>query len=144
MKRNIALLLLATSLVSTVTLANVTSLRGNQEIADLNQIDPMKMVPKNQNKFALNYVNQPPLIPHGIDGYQVNQSNNTCLDCHDIDTYRKTGAPRVSPTHFMDRENRLLSQVSARRYFCVQCHVPQANAEPIVANDFKPTGKFGQ
>ena len=137
-------ILLFAATVSAFSVAEVTSLRGNQSIAELNKVGSMKLVPKNQDKLALNYVNQPPLIPHGIDGYQVNQSNNTCLDCHDIDTYRKTGAPRVSPTHFMDRENRLLSQVSARRYFCVQCHVPQVNAAPIVSNEFKPTGKFGQ
>lgn len=137
-------ILLFAATVSAVSVAEVSSLRGNQSIAELNRVASVKSVPKDQDKFALNYVNQPPLIPHGIDGYQVNQSNNTCLDCHDIDTYRKTGAPRVSPTHFMDRENRLLSQVSAQRYFCVQCHVPQANAAPIISNEFKPTGKFGQ
>jgi len=30
------------------------------------------------------------------------------------------------------------ANVSARRYFCKQCHVPQANAQPLVKNEFKP------
>ncbi|WP_175463882.1 nitrate reductase cytochrome c-type subunit, partial [Vibrio cholerae] len=27
--------------------------------------------------------------------------------------------------------------VSPRRYFCLQCHVPQADAKPLVENDFE-------
>ena len=30
------------------------------------------------------------------------------------------------------------ANVSARRYFCTQCHVPQADAQPLVENTFKP------
>ncbi|KXF80991.1 nitrate reductase [Enterovibrio coralii] len=122
----------------------VESLRGSTGIEESNVLPEIKSVPKNQERFALNYVNQPPMIPHNIDGYQVNQANNTCLECHDVDVYRKTGAPRVSPTHFMDRDNRVLTEVSARRYFCLQCHVPQAQTEELVENEFVPAGKFGQ
>jgi len=28
--------------------------------------------------------------------------------------------------------------IAPQRYNCVQCHVPQANAKPLVANTFKP------
>jgi cytochrome c-type protein NapB len=31
-----------------------------------------------------------------------------------------------------------MANVSARRYFCVQCHVPQTNAKPLVENTFQP------
>lgn len=150
MKRHFTVLIFVTGLCSGASFATnpatekVTSLRGDHPIEQMNQLSKLKSVPKNQEKFALNYVNQPPLIPHGIQGYQVNASNNTCLDCHDVDHYRKTGAPRISPTHFMDRDNKLLTQVAARRYFCLQCHVPQVQDKPIVNNEFKPTAKFGQ
>ncbi|MDD1780861.1 nitrate reductase cytochrome c-type subunit [Enterovibrio sp. ZSDZ35] len=122
----------------------VESLRGTTGIEEANVVPDIKNVPKNQERIALNYVNQPPMIPHSIDGYQVNQANNSCLECHDVDVYRKTGAPRISPTHFMDRDNRVLTEVSARRYFCLQCHVPQAQTDVLVENDFVPAGKFGQ
>ncbi|MGB1278446.1 MAG: nitrate reductase cytochrome c-type subunit, partial [Vibrio cyclitrophicus] len=41
-------------------------------------------------------------------------------------------------THYMNREDAVLADVSPRRYFCLQCHVPQANAKPLVENEFKP------
>ncbi len=124
--------------------APVESLRGSTDIADGNVLPKIKPVPKNQERIALDYVNQPPLIPHATDGYQVNQSNNGCLKCHDVNVYRKTGAPRVSPTHYQDRDGKLLTEVAPRRYFCLQCHVPQAQAEPLVENEFVPAGKFGE
>ena len=36
----------------------------------------------------------------------------------------------------MDRDNNVLADVSPRRYFCTQCHVPQADAKPLVGNSF--------
>ncbi|BAN97353.1 hypothetical protein E05_25870 [Plautia stali symbiont] len=36
------------------------------------------------------------------------------------------------------------STVSPRRYFCLQCHVPQTDAKPVVENTFKPADGFGQ
>ncbi|MEF1340261.1 nitrate reductase cytochrome c-type subunit, partial [Vibrio rotiferianus] len=35
------------------------------------------------------------------------------------------------------REDAVLADMSPRRYFCLQCHVPQANAKPLVENKFK-------
>ncbi len=125
-------------------MAEVMSLRGDQDIGETNVAPAVKVVPKNHDRYVLDYVNQPPLVPHAVDNYQINQSNNGCLQCHDVDTYRKTGAPRVSPTHYMDRDNNVLTEVAPRRYFCLQCHVPQSDAKPLVGNDFVPTGKFGE
>ena len=42
----------------------------------------------------------------------------------------------VSVTHFMDRENQVLAEVSPRRYFCTQCHVPQHETRPLLNNTF--------
>jgi cytochrome c-type protein NapB len=42
----------------------------------------------------------------------------------------------VSITHFMDRDGQFLASVSPRRYFCVQCHVPQSSVKPPVNNRF--------
>jgi len=144
MKSKFVVSAMLAALVSAAAFAEVTSLRGDQEIKDLNEVTEIKVVPKSQDKLALDYVNQPPLIPHSTTQVQINPSNNGCLECHDVSTYRKTGAPRVSPTHYTDRDNKILTDVAPRRYFCLQCHVTQVDAEPIVDNDFKPTGKFGQ
>lgn len=150
MKNKLTFSLVLAALLGSVTVAaeeegtGIKSLRGATEIGETNVAPGIKSVPKNQDRFSLNYVNQPPMIPHAIDGYQVNQSNNACLQCHDVDVYRKTGAPRVSPTHFMDRDNKVLTEISPRRYFCLQCHVPQAYTDELVENEFVPAGKFGK
>lgn len=101
-------------------------------------------MPKQQDRMALNYVNQPPMIPHSVDGYQVSTNTNRCLQCHGVEHYRATGAPRISPTHFMDSDGKVLSNVAPRRYFCLQCHVPQTDAAPIVENTFTPSKGFGK
>lgn len=100
--------------------------------------------PKQQGRMPLNYVNQPPMIPHSVDGYQVTKNVNRCLQCHGTQSYLTTGAPRVSPTHFTDRDGSVSSSVSPRRYFCLQCHAPQTDARPIVENSFRPAAGFGQ
>ena len=42
----------------------------------------------------------------------------------------------VSITHFMDRDGQFLASVSPRRYFCIQCHVPQFPVKAAVENTF--------
>lgn len=83
------------------------------------------------------YVQQPPLIPHVTEGYQITANFNKCMDCHSWTRYKETGATKVSLTHFKNREGQELSNISPRRYFCTQCHVPQTDAKPLVGNSFK-------
>ncbi|MBA7789404.1 nitrate reductase cytochrome c-type subunit [Citrobacter freundii] len=101
-------------------------------------------MPKEQVRMPLNYVNQPPMVPHSVEGYQVTTNTNRCLQCHGVESYRTTGAPRISPTHFMDSDGKVLAEVAPRRYFCLQCHVPQADAAPIVENTFTPSKGYGK
>lgn len=101
-------------------------------------------VPKEGGLPALNYVNQPPLIPHSVNGMQVTKNVNQCLNCHSAENSRVTGATRISPTHFMGRDGKISANTSPRRYFCLQCHVPQTNAKAIVPNEFKPLPGYGQ
>lgn len=82
------------------------------------------------------YPMQPPTIPHSIDGYQVTLDTNRCMLCHARSTAAGFQAPPVSVTHYMDRDDQFLAEVSPRRYFCVQCHVTQTDARPLVANGF--------
>lgn len=83
-----------------------------------------------------NYTMQPPTIPHRVDGYQVDKNFNKCLDCHARAKTAVSQAIPVSVTHYMDRDGHMLGQVSTRRYFCLQCHVPQDAAPLVVPNTF--------
>jgi len=84
------------------------------------------------------FVQQPPLIPHTTRGYEVTMNFNKCMDCHSWARAREMGATKVSLTHFRDRDGKELPNVSPRRYFCLQCHVSQTDAKPLVENTFRP------
>ena len=84
-----------------------------------------------------NYPMQPPLIPHDIRGYQVNLQANRCMACHARGEIKDTQATMISVTHYMDRDGNFLAEISPRRYFCTQCHVPQTASTDIVANTFE-------
>ncbi len=82
------------------------------------------------------YPEQPPVIPHSIEGYQLSLFTNRCLDCHRRQYVEGSRAPMISVTHYMDRHGQMLADVSPRRYFCLQCHVQQTDAAPLVENRF--------
>ncbi|MBP1883840.1 cytochrome c-type protein NapB [Ensifer mexicanus] len=90
-----------------------------------------------------NYPDQPPVIPHSIEGYQLSVNTNRCLSCHRREFTQESGAPMISVTHYMTREGQMLADVSPRRYFCTACHVPQADAKPLVGNTFKDMSELG-
>ncbi|MDA9436679.1 nitrate reductase cytochrome c-type subunit [Bradyrhizobium sp. CCBAU 51627] len=87
--------------------------------------------------FDRAYRQQPPLIPHKIDGYQITTQNNACMGCHDWPGNTRVNAPKISETHYVDRQGVRLDKVAGTRYFCQQCHVPQADAKPLVGNIFQ-------
>jgi len=94
--------------------------------------------PRDRERFARDYVQQPPLIPHPVRSYNITANFNKCMDCHSWSKAKEAGATKVSLTHFKDRDGKELSNISPRRYFCLQCHVPQVEAPPLVSNTFKP------
>ena len=98
---------------------------------------PMAQVENFDVRRGRAYPMQPPTIPHSIDGYQVDLNSNRCMLCHARSTAAQFQAPEVSVTHYMDRNDQFLAEISPRRYFCVQCHVVQTNAQPLVANGFQ-------
>lgn len=87
--------------------------------------------------FDRAYRQQPPLIPHKIEGYQITTDNNACMNCHDWPGNTRVNAPKISETHYVDRQGVRLDKVAGTRYFCQQCHVPQADARPLVGNQFQ-------
>ena len=79
---------------------------------------------------------QPPIIPHNVKGYQITKNVNMCMVCHAAKNAPRTGATPVGASHYLGRDGKKLDNISTRRYFCLQCHVPQFDAEPLVANTF--------
>ena len=115
---------------------NIATLRG-ASIETEPKAPGMARVENTDVKRKRNYPMQPPTIPHKIDGYQVDLNSNKCMSCHSRRRTEESQAPMVSVTHYMDREAQFLAEVSPRRYFCTQCHVPQTDARPLVGNTFE-------
>jgi cytochrome c-type protein NapB len=117
---------------------------GSQDIATLRngpinveaQPPRLSRIDNSDIKRRRAYPMQPPTIPHKIDGYQVDLKVNRCLACHSRKRSEDSQATMVSVTHYMDREGNFLADVSPRRYFCEQCHVTQADTQPLLVNDF--------
>ena len=86
---------------------------------------------------ARNFEMQPPTIPHAIDNYQLTVNTNRCMLCHTGSNAERFQAPPVSSAHYLTRDGKVLEQISARRYFCVQCHVVQTDASLLVENGFR-------
>jgi cytochrome c-type protein NapB len=98
---------------------------------------PLARPVTDDKRVMRNYPEQPPVIPHSIDNYQLTLKTNRCLDCHRRQFTEGSGAPMISVTHFMDRDGQILGDVTPRRYFCTECHVPQTDARPLVPNTFQ-------
>jgi len=120
----------------------VLSERGDVSIDQMSKVD-MFRPEKDQQTIPRNYQKQPPLIPHSIKGYNITQNFNKCMDCHSREAAEKTGAPRVAKLPSLAREKKEQANISPRRYFCMQCHVPQFDAKPLVENTYKPAAKKG-
>ncbi|OOZ38607.1 nitrate reductase [Solemya pervernicosa gill symbiont] len=116
--------------------ADVTSLRGDLELdADSKAYEKRKQVTQ-KGGFERSFKLQPPMIPHKVDKDKITLKTNTCMRCHSAANYKKEKAPMTGESHFLDRDGNKLKKVSARRYFCNQCHAPQQSADPLVENQF--------
>ncbi len=131
-------LLIAVSMLIATSVAwaasdGVFSLRGDSPL----NADSMNVVDKKwrdgEGTVVRNYPQQPPLVPHTIEDYTITRDSNDCLMCHNW-TSELPGATKVGVSHFEDRNGRALSNISPRRYFCNQCHVPQRDVKPLVSN----------
>jgi nitrate reductase (cytochrome), electron transfer subunit len=141
-----ALALAFTMLLSGLGVASaqekVLSERGDVSIDELSKVN-MFRPEKDKDTIPRNFQKQPPLIPHSIKGYTITKNFNKCMDCHSKERAKETGATLVGKSHYLDREDKKLANISPRRYFCHQCHVPQYDAKPLVENTYKPATKMG-
>jgi len=144
--RAIILTGLALTLLGGVALAQqqgIVSLRGAIGLTETNPAPVTLEQSKPAHGFGRAYRQQPPLIPHRIDDYQVTKDFNKCMSCHSWPQNAQYGAPKVSETHFATREGERTDTIAGTRWFCNQCHVPQADAPELVPNAFKNATQVG-
>ena len=141
------ILLVAASLAGCAALtekvANVQSLRG----IDVPTLDAETVLPKtitNREPVKRNYDQQPPLIPHDVADHKITKTSNECLFCHTWKDADENSPTKVSRTHFKDYSSTDDANLSSRRWFCVQCHVSQTDAKPLVGNSYKPANPSNQ
>jgi len=119
----------------TPTVAN--GLRGPTPLDAESKPAPMPKTVNDDQRRARSFPAQPPVIPHQVDNYQVDLRFNKCMSCHGRERTAESQAPMVSITHYQDRDGMIRQEISPRRYFCTQCHVPQADVRPPVKNTFQ-------
>lgn len=131
---------LAVALSAAAVLAQtpeLQSLRGAAPIEENSRAPEVSRQTTDDGRFERAFRQQPPLIPHDIDKYQINLKVNQCMRCHDWPYNVDEGAPKISETHYTNRDGISLDHVARTRWFCTQCHVPQANTRALVDNEFK-------
>ena len=133
----LAAVLAAAAAVPAVAQRAVDNMRGPTPLAETVKPAPMVNPDNSDVRRVRNYAMQPPIIPHKIESYQIDKNANRCMMCHARTRTQESQAPMISVTHFQNRDGNFLAELSPRRYFCLQCHVPQANLAPLVENTFK-------
>ena len=82
----------------------------------------------------------PPPIPHMIGGFlPITQGSNSCMGCHRTDRKIEGGPVPIPESHYIDSRSGLDQKQDTpdgARYYCLSCHVPQTDAEPLVENQF--------
>lgn len=138
----LAATLLAT-LVGCASSGSVTSLRGTDVAAADPAADPARyteaMPGTGSALIARTFTGQPPLIPHTMGNYEeISFEENPCLDCHITDEFKGKPMPKMGASHFVKgvKDKAGDPVVDMARWQCNSCHVPQANAKPLVDNSF--------
>lgn len=127
----------ATTAQSPALLPHVDAMRGPVPLASEPMPPPLASQENKDVRRMRAFAMQPPTIPHKIEGYQVDKNANRCMFCHARTKIEESRAIPVSPTHYMDRDGTMRGDVSPRRYFCTQCHVPQDDVKPLVVNRYE-------
>jgi cytochrome c-type protein NapB len=114
------------------------SLRGAQPVDETSPTPESRQVMRQNQPIPREFAQQPPLIPHSIANFRIDREENKCLACHVGTEEKKAVGTPISQTHYTVATGAASAELSAARYFCTQCHVPQTDAPPIVSNEFKP------
>ncbi len=123
--------------VNTINADEVKSLRGFVDLDELSEMVPNRRTMAVDNGIEVSFEDQPPMIPHSIDKTRITLHENSCLGCHNRKDSKIEDSTPPPKSHYRTREGKKLKAISTGRYFCTQCHAPQANKEPLVENTFK-------
>jgi len=120
----------------------VTSMRGSDTQAADQAPDEKTSLgkrPGSQKTVARTFEQQPPVIPHALENFdEITLEENQCLTCHGPEKFKEKKAPKIGDSHFRNQQTgEIMKQVSSARHNCVQCHVPQVDAPPLVENTFQ-------
>lgn len=140
MKKTVTVLFAAllTAALGCASYEPVTSIRG-VDVAAADKAAPHQLGykgsrPGTTEKIARTFQQQPPVIPHAVENFdEISKEENQCLDCHGPANYVKKKSPKLGDSHFV---NVAKMEFAAARYNCSQCHVPQADAPPLVESRF--------
>ena len=119
------------------TAADVESLRGGVAMTEQGPTARLYKLDLDEEQFPRNFPEQPPLIPHKVAKYKINLKSNRCLKCHDKPYYEEEESPLVGKSHYMGADGKEMKTINMGRYNCMQCHVPQTKAKPLIANTFQ-------
>jgi cytochrome c-type protein NapB len=103
-----------------------------------------KTMPGSGDVLPRSWDTAPPQIPHNVEAFiPVTRNNNQCMGCHNNPAMWgkkvKGLATPIPPTHYTSTDQapgKSANQLSGARYICTQCHMPQADAPPLVENTF--------
>lgn len=141
MKKTISILVLGLSTLliqpATTVAENITSLRGLVGVDEESEMIPNRRAMAVDGGIEVNFEDQPPMIPHNIDKTRITLQENSCLSCHGKKNFKETNAVRPPKSHYYTRTGEKLGRISTSRYFCTQCHVPQAYTDVLVGNTFR-------
>jgi nitrate reductase (cytochrome), electron transfer subunit len=96
--------------------------------------------PGESKKLGRAFENSPPLIPHDMTGMlPIAATNNMCVGCHMPEAAKGIGATPMPKSHLFDIDTGkdLRGKLDGKRYFCMECHVPQVNIPEPIKNTFK-------
>jgi cytochrome c-type protein NapB len=115
---------------------SVYSLRGYNEVDSESEIFPNHRNMVVDGGISVTFGDQPPMVPHNIDKDRISLQENTCLKCHSKAASKLDMGPKPTSSHFRGRDDKQQKTLAANRYFCTQCHTPQAYTKPLVKNNF--------
>lgn len=90
-------------------------------------------LPGESTVMERSYELAPPVIPHSIEDLSIDRSENDCLGCHlegeEVDEGHV--ATKIPDSHYLNEFSgkKETESVTGIRYYCSQCHVPQAEVD---------------
>ena len=106
-------------------------LRTNSMFEESVKVKTVKYIgdmPGENKLLPRGYEGAVPQIPHDMADLAVTEESNDCIMCHDP-ANEMEGTPLIPETHMAN------GQVGNDRFFCLLCHVPQAQTSPLVENE---------